>query len=96
MALRDEVEQEYADRMEELRNMYRTEMETQNDKFMADKEKSKQLEMSLADSLKLKREEADNYKSKATELESRVDGEGQAVYLQEKLGELLCKKRIYI
>ena len=73
MALRDEVEQEYADRMEELRNMYRTEMETQNDKFMADKEKSKQLEMSLADSLKLKREEADNFKSKATELESRVE-----------------------
>merc|ERR1711981_202554 len=73
MALREEVEQEYADRMEELRNMYRTEMETQNDKFMADKEKSKQLEMSLADSLKLKREEADNFKSKATELESRVD-----------------------
>ena len=55
MALRDEVEQEYADRMEDLRNMYRTEMETQNDKFQADKEKSKQLEMSLSDSLKLKR-----------------------------------------
>ena len=35
--------------------------------------KSKQLEMSLADSLKLKREEADNFKSKATELESRVE-----------------------
>merc|ERR1719412_444047 len=73
MALRDEVEQEYADRMEELRNMYRTEMETQNDKFMADKEKSKQLEMSLSDSLKLKREEADNFKAKSIELESRVD-----------------------
>ena len=73
MALRDEVEQEYADRMEELRNMYRTEMESQNDKFMAEKDKAKQLEVSLSDSLKLKREEADNYKSKSTELEARVE-----------------------
>ena len=73
MALRDEVEQEYAERMEDLRNMYRTEMEAQNDKFTADKEKAKQLELSLSDSLKVKREEADHYKSKATESESRAE-----------------------
>ena len=73
MELRDEVEQEYADRMEDLRNMYRTEMETQNEKFTADKEKAKQLELSLSDSLKVKREEADRYKSKATEFESRAE-----------------------
>ena len=73
MALRDEVEQEYAERMEDLRNMYRTEMESQNDKFTADKEKFKQLETSLSDSLKVKREEADNYKSRATESEARAE-----------------------
>jgi hypothetical protein len=73
MALRDEVEQEYADRMEDLRTMYRTEMETQNDKFTADRDKAKSLEMSLSDSLKLKREEADNFKTKSIELDSRVE-----------------------
>merc|ERR1711981_839498 len=93
MALREEVEQEYADRMEELRNMYRTEMESQNEKFTADKEKSKALESSLSDSLKLKREEADNYKSKATELETRVEDlarrlDGQTAEVIRLMGEL--------
>ena len=73
MALREEVEQEYADRMEELRNMYRCEMDAQNEKYTKEKEKAKQLEMSLSDSLKLKREEADTYKSSANELEGRVE-----------------------
>ena len=73
MALRDEVEQEYADRMEELRNMYKNEMDTQNEKFTKEREKGKQLEMSLSDSLKLKREEADTFKSRANEFESRVE-----------------------
>ena len=73
MALKDEVEQEYAERMEDLRNMYRTEMDAQNDKFVKEKEKAKQLELSLSDTLKIKREEADTFKGKATELEIRVE-----------------------
>ena len=73
MALREEVEQEYADRMEELRNMYRDEMDAQNERLVKDKEKARQLETSLSDSLKVKREEADTYKSKANEYESRVE-----------------------
>ena len=73
MALREEVEQEYAERMEELRNMYRDEMDAQNERLVKDKEKSRQLETSLSDSLKIKREEADTYKSKANEYEARVE-----------------------
>ena len=73
MALREEVEQEYAERMEELRNMYRDEMDAQNERLVKDKEKSRQLETSLSDSLKIKREEADTYKSKANEYEVRVE-----------------------
>lgn len=93
MALKEEVEQEYADRMEELRSMYKTEMESQNEKFMAEKEKAKQLEMSLSDSLKVKREEADNYKSKSTELETRVEDlarrlDGQTAEVIRLMGEL--------
>jgi len=47
MALRDEVEQEYADRMEELREMYRSEMDSQAEKFEAEKTKLRLLEASL-------------------------------------------------
>ena len=63
LALREEVEQEYADRMEELRNMYRTEMDSQTETFERERDKSKQLESSLSEMLKLKRHEADEYKS---------------------------------
>ena len=64
LALREEVEQEYADRMEELRNMYRTEMDTQTETFEREREKFKQLESSMSETLKLKRHEAEEYKSK--------------------------------
>ena len=47
IALRDEVELEYADRMEELRDMYRSEMDQQNEKFEAEKNKLRSLEASL-------------------------------------------------
>jgi len=47
MALREEVEQEYADRMDELREMYRAEMDAQTEKFDAEKKKSSSLEASL-------------------------------------------------
>ena len=73
LALREEVEQEYADRMEELRNMYRDEMDTQNDKLVKDREKARQMEQSLSETLKSKREEADTYRAKSNELEVRVE-----------------------
>ncbi len=47
IALRDEVELEYADRMEDLREMYRSEMDSQNEKFEAEKNKLRMLESSL-------------------------------------------------
>ena len=47
IALRDEVELEYADRMEDLREMYRSEMDSQNEKFEAEKSKLRMLEASL-------------------------------------------------
>ena len=47
MSLRDEVEQEYADRMAELRDMYRVEMDAQSETFAADKKKMQVLENSL-------------------------------------------------
>lgn len=64
LALREEVEQEYADRMEELRNMYRTEMDTQTETYEKEREKFKQLEASMSETLKVKRSEAEEFKSK--------------------------------
>ncbi len=64
MALRDEVEQEYADRMEELRDMYRTEMDAQSETYEKDLEKAHQLEASMSETLKVKRQEADEFRSK--------------------------------
>ena len=64
LALREEVEQEYADRMEDLRNMYREEMDAQSETYEKDREKSKQLELSMSDTLKVKRQEADEFRAK--------------------------------
>ena len=41
MALREEVEQDYADRMEELRNMYSTEMGLQTENYEKERDKCK-------------------------------------------------------
>merc|ERR1719367_1379369 len=65
LALREEVEQEYADRMEELRNMYRVEMDSQNDKTAKERERAHAMELSLSESLKVKREEADTFRAKS-------------------------------
>ncbi len=54
LALRDEVEQEYADRMDELRNMYRLEMDAQSEKFEQEKSKMTNLESSLQETLKVR------------------------------------------
>ena len=64
MALREEVEEEYADRMEELRNMYRTEMDAQTETYEREREKFRQLETSLSETLKVKRHEADEFRTK--------------------------------
>ena len=64
MALRAEVEEEYADRMEDLRNMYRTEMDAQTETYEKEREKFRQLESSLSETLKVKRQEADEFRTK--------------------------------
>ena len=64
MALREEVEQEYADRMEDLRNMYRTEMDAQTETYEKERDKFKHLESSLSETLKVKRQEAEEYRTK--------------------------------
>merc|ERR1711902_268143 len=73
LALREEVEQEYADRMEELRNMYRTEMDTQAETYEKEREKFKQLEASMSETLKVKRSEAEEFKSKSDDLGVKVE-----------------------
>ena len=72
MALRDEVEQEYADRMDDLRNMYRDEMDSQTAKFEAEREKMQFLEASLQDTLKSKRKEVEELRVKSHEFETKV------------------------
>ena len=64
MKLREEVEEEYADRMEDLRNMYRTEMDTQTETYEKEREKFRTLESSLSETLKVKRQEADEFRAK--------------------------------
>ena len=64
MALREEVEQDYADRMEELRNMYSTEMGLQTENYEKERDKFRLLESSLSETLKVKRQEADEFRTK--------------------------------
>lgn len=72
LALRDEVEQEYADNMEELRNMYRHEMDAQSEMFAAEKLNLIGLEHSLQESLRTKRKEVDELKVRSIEAEAKV------------------------
>merc|ERR1712099_215265 len=53
----EEVEVEYADKMEDLRNMYRDEMNNQVSLAEKEKEKMQALEKSLQESLRSKRKE---------------------------------------
>merc|ERR1740123_1740764 len=80
LVLREEVEQEYADRMDELRDMYKEEMAEK------DKERMQGLENSLQDSLKIKRQEFDEIKvkydeaaTKVTDLERRLNNQTEEV-----------------
>merc|ERR1712112_158671 len=86
LVLREEVEQEYADRMDELRNMYKDEMSNQVEIAEREKERMQGLESSLQDSLKLKRQEFDELKtkyedaaSKVTDLERRLNNQTEEV-----------------
>merc|ERR1712025_1203796 len=86
LVLREEVEQEYADRMDELRNMYKDEMSNQVELAEREKERMQGLESSLQDSLKLKRQEFDELKtkyedaaSKVTDLERRLNNQTEEV-----------------
>jgi hypothetical protein len=64
LALREEVEQEYADRMDELSNMYKIEMESVSETYEKEREKSRLLENSLSETLKIKRLESDEFRIK--------------------------------
>merc|ERR1711976_857174 len=82
LVLREEVEQEYADRMDELRNIYKDEMSNQVELAEKEKERMQGLESSLQDSLKLKRQEFDELKTKydeaafkVTDLERRLNNQ---------------------
>merc|ERR1719412_767032 len=86
MALREEVEQEYADRMEELRNMYKEEMNNQVQIAEKEKERMQGLESSLQDSLRLKRQEFEEIKvkhddaaAKVSDLERRLNNQTEEV-----------------
>merc|ERR1719483_1966028 len=73
VALREEVEQDYADRMEELRNMYSSEMGLQTENYEKERDKFRMLESSLSETLKVKRQEADEFRTKADSFESKVE-----------------------
>merc|ERR1711997_19278 len=86
LEMREEVEVEYADKMEDLRNMYRDEMNNQVSNAEKEKTKMQTLEKSLQDSLKSKRQEFDDVKAKYDEsitkvadLERRLDNQTNEV-----------------
>merc|ERR1712079_285 len=86
LVLREEVEQEYADRMDELRNMYKEEMNNQVQNAEKEKERMQGLESSLQDSLRLKRQEFEELKvkhddasAKVTDLERRLNNQTEEV-----------------
>merc|ERR1711974_421527 len=80
------IDYEYADKMEDLRNMYRDEMNNQVSLAEKEKEKMQALEKSLQESLRSKRKEFDEIKvlcdesvSKVTDLERRLENQTHEV-----------------
>ena len=69
LVLREEVEVEYADKMDELRGMYREEMNNQVAQAERDKAKMQSLETSLQDSLRSKRQDYDELKDSVNNIE---------------------------
>ncbi len=58
--------------MDELREMYRVEMDAQSEKFDTERAKMSNLESSLQDMLKTKRAEVDELRLKSNEAEKKV------------------------
>ena len=73
LVLREEVEVEYAEKMDELRVMYRDEMNSQVESAERERVKMQSLEASLQESLKTKRQECEQMRSKWTEAQSQVE-----------------------
>lgn len=73
LVLREEVEVEYAEKMDDLRVMYRDEMNNQVDTAEREKIKMQSLESSLQESLKTKRQECEEIKTKYAEAKGQVD-----------------------
>lgn len=72
LVLREEVEVEYAEKMDELRGMYRDEMSNQVDASEREKARMLELEASLQESLKTKRQEFEDMKSKYEDAQVQV------------------------
>jgi len=73
LVLREEVEVEYADKMDELRNMYRDEMNNQVEAAEKAKTKMQQIESSLQDSLRIKRQDYEEVKAKCDGAVTQVE-----------------------
>ena len=73
LVLREEVEVEYADKMDDLRGMYRDEMNNQVEAAEREKAKMKGLEASLQETLKTKRQECEELRGKYESANSQVE-----------------------
>ena len=73
LQLREEVEVEYAEKMDELRRMYRDEMSSQVEASEREKARMQGLESSMQESLRTKRQECDEMRTKYTEAQGQVE-----------------------
>lgn len=97
--MKDEVESEFTERMETLRDMYKKELDLQTERLEQERIKSKQLEETLRVSINDKQQEIDDlnayYTSREDELETKIndlltrlqDSTYLAVKLQNELDE---------
>ena len=97
--MKDEVESEFTERMETLRDMYKKELDLQTERLEQERIKSKQLEETLKVSINDKQQEIDDlnsyYTSREEELETKIndlltrlqDSTFLAVKLQNELDE---------
>ena len=97
--MKDEVESEFTDRMEQLRDMYKRELELQAERLEKEKTKSRQLEETLRESITEKQQEIDDlnfyYTNREEELETKIndlltrlqDSTGLVAKLQAELDE---------
>lgn len=97
--MKEEVEVEFSDRMEQLSDIYKREMSLQSDRFDEERTKANQLEVSLRHSIKDHQQEIDDlntyYTSREDELETKIndlllrlqDHTALAIKLQAELDE---------